>query len=97
MLSAFFRRHPNAASQRGGLTSLFVRGGEVSLQQVIVDGVTINEPGGTFDFGTLPLDQADRMSSSRTGTLYGSDAMTSVVRSGRAPATLSRPRTPLWR
>ena len=51
----------NAAGQRGGLTSLFVRGGESRYNKVIVDGVTINEPGGTFDFGTLPLDQADRM------------------------------------
>ncbi|PYX46620.1 MAG: hypothetical protein DMG79_15900, partial [Acidobacteria bacterium] len=41
----------NDAGQRGGLTSLFVRGGESRYNKVIVDGVTINEPGGTFDFG----------------------------------------------
>lgn len=71
----------NDAGQRGGLTSLFVRGGESRYNKVIVDGVTINEPGGTFDFGTLPLDQADRMEFVRgaQSTLYGSDAMTSVV------------------
>src|SRR5580765_1206020 len=71
----------NTAGQRGGLTSLFVRGGESRYNKVIVDGVTINEPGGTFDFGTLPLDQADRMEFVRgtQSTLYGSDAMTSVV------------------
>ena len=71
----------NAAGQRGGLTSLFVRGGESRYNKVIVDGVTINEPGGTFDFGTLPLDQADRMEFVRgaQSTLYGSDAMTSLV------------------
>ncbi len=71
----------NAAGQRGGLTSLFVRGGESRYNKVIVDGVTINEPGGTFDFGTLPLDQADRLEFVRgtQSTLYGSDAMTSVV------------------
>jgi hypothetical protein len=45
----------NTAGQRGGLSSLFVRGGESNYNKVIVDGVTINEPGGTFDFGTLPL------------------------------------------
>ena len=69
------------AGQRGGLTSLFVRGGESRYNKVIVDGVTINEPGGTFDFGTLPLDQADRVEFLRgaQSTLYGSDAMTSVV------------------
>ena len=71
----------NDAGQRGGLTSLFVRGGESRYNKVIVDGVTINEPGGTFDFGTLPLDQADRVEFVRgaQSTLYGSDAMTSVV------------------
>jgi outer membrane cobalamin receptor len=71
----------NNAGQRGGLTSLFVRGGDSRYNKVIVDGVTINEPGGTFDFGTLPLDQADRMEFVRgaQSTLYGSDAMTSVV------------------
>ncbi|HXJ86356.1 MAG TPA: TonB-dependent receptor [Candidatus Binatia bacterium] len=71
----------NDSGQRGGLTSLFVRGGESRYNKVIVDGVTVNEPGGTFDFGTLPLEQADRMEFVRgaQSTLYGSDAMTSVV------------------
>jgi vitamin B12 transporter len=71
----------NAAGQRGGLTSLFVRGGESRYNKVIVDGVAINEPGGTFDFATLPMGQADRMEFVRgaQSTLYGSDAMTSVV------------------
>jgi outer membrane cobalamin receptor len=71
----------NDPGQRGGLTSLFVRGGDSRYNKVIVDGVTVNEPGGTFDFGTLPLDQADRMEFVRgaQSTLYGSDAMTSVV------------------
>src|SRR3974377_396888 len=71
----------NDAGQRGGLTSLFVRGGDSRYNKVIVDGVTVNEPGGTFDFGTLPLDQADRLEFVRgaQSTLYGSDAMTSVV------------------
>jgi vitamin B12 transporter len=81
----------NDAGQRGGLTSLFVRGGESRYNKVIVDGVTINEPGGTFDFGTLALDQADRMEFVRgaQSTLYGSDAMTSLVqvwtRTGSTP------------
>lgn len=71
----------NTAGQRGGLSSLFVRGGESNYNKVIVDGVTINEPGGTFDFGTLSLSQGDRLEFLRgaQSTLYGSDAMTSVV------------------
>jgi vitamin B12 transporter len=71
----------NSAGQRGGLSSLFVRGGESNYNKVIVDGVTINEPGGTFDFSTLSLAQGDRLEFVRgaQSTLYGSDAMTSVV------------------
>jgi len=81
----------NTAGQRGGLSSLFVRGGDSTYNKVIVDGVVINEPGGTFDFGTLPLVQADRLEFVRgaQSTLYGSDALTSVVqvwtRSGSTP------------
>lgn len=69
------------SGQRGGLSSLFVRGGESRYNKVIVDGVAINEPGGTFDFGTLPMTQADRLEFVRgaQSTLYGTDAMTSVV------------------
>jgi outer membrane cobalamin receptor len=67
--------------QRGGLSSLFVQGGESRYNKVIIDGVPVDEPGGTFDFGTVPLAQADRLEFLRgaQSTLYGSDAMTSVV------------------
>jgi vitamin B12 transporter len=71
----------NTAGQRGGLSSLFVRGGNSNYNKVIVDGVSVTEPGGTIDFGTLSLAGADRMEFLRgtQSTLYGSDAMTSVV------------------
>lgn len=79
------------AGQHGGLSSLFVRGGESTYNKVIVDGVAIDNPGETFDFGTLPLSQADRLEFVRgaQSTLYGSDAMTSVTqvwtRTGSTP------------
>ncbi len=71
----------NTAGQRGGFSSLFVRGGESTYNKVIVDGVAVDNPGETFDFGTLPLTQADRVEFVRgaQSTLYGSDAMTSVL------------------
>ena len=81
----------NTAGQRGGISSLFVRGGESTYNKVIVDGVAIDNPGETFDFGTLSLAQADRVEFVRgaQSTLYGSDAMTSVVqvwtRTGNTP------------
>src|SRR6202043_916954 len=71
----------NTAGQRGGISSLFVRGGDSTYNKVIVDGVVINEPGGTFDFGTLPMAQTERLEFLRgaQSTLYGTDAMASVV------------------
>jgi len=81
----------NTNGQRGGLSSLFVGGGESRYNKVIVDGVSINEPGGTFDFGTLPLTEADRLEFMKgaQSTLYGTDAMSSVVqvwtRTGSTP------------
>lgn len=81
----------NTNGRRGGIASLFVRGGDSRYNKVIVDDVTINDPGGTFDFGVVPLTEADRMEFVRgaQSTLYGSDAMTSVVqvwtRTGSSP------------
>jgi vitamin B12 transporter len=81
----------NTSGQRGGLSSLFVRGGDSNYNKVIVDGVSVTEPGGTIDFGTLSLAEADRLEFLRgaQSTLYGSDAMTSVVqvwtRTGSTP------------
>jgi vitamin B12 transporter len=71
----------NTQGRRGGLASLFVRGGDSRYNKVIVDGVPIDEPGGTFDFGVLPLAETERLEFVRgaQSTLYGSDAMTSVV------------------
>lgn len=81
----------DTAGQRGGLASLFVRGGDSRYNKVIIDGVPVNDPGGIFDFGVVPLDETDRIEFLRgaESTLYGSDAMTSVVqmwsRTGSAP------------
>jgi vitamin B12 transporter len=81
----------NAQGQRGALSSLFVRGGDSRYNKVIVDDVPISDPGGTFDFGVVPLQEAGRLEFLRgaQSTLYGSDAMTSVVqtwtRTGSSP------------
>jgi vitamin B12 transporter len=71
----------NVAGQRGGLGSLFVEGGDSRYNKVLVDGVPVNDPGGTFNGATVPLAEADRVEFLRgaQSTLYGSDAMTSVV------------------
>src|ERR1700732_408216 len=71
----------NTSGQRGGLSSLFVRGGNSNYNKVIVDGVSVTEAGGTIDLGTLSLAETGRLEFLRgaQSTLYGSDAMSSVV------------------
>ena len=49
-----------ATGQRGSLVSLFVRGGDSTYNKMIVDGVTINEPGGYFDLSAKVSSQGDR-------------------------------------
>ena len=81
----------NTAGQRGGLSSLFVRGGNSNYNKVIVDGVSVTEAGGTIDLGTLSVAEAGRLEFLRgaQSTLYGSDAMSSVLqvwtRTGSTP------------
>jgi outer membrane cobalamin receptor len=71
----------STAGQRGGQASLFVRGGESRYNKVIIDGVPVNDPGGFFDFGVVPLQEVERLEFVRgpESVLYGPDAMTSVV------------------
>jgi outer membrane cobalamin receptor len=83
----------NASGQRGGLTAMFVRGGESRYNKLIIDGVPVNEVGGQYDFGTTSLVGADRIEFMRgaQSTLYGSDAMTSVVQVFSAEGTTRVP------
>ncbi len=79
----------------GNVTSLFVRGGESSYNKVLLDGIPLNEPGGTFNFGNLTTDFVERVEVVRgaQSALFGTDAMASVVQvvSKRAPRGASHP------
>ena len=68
-------------ARRGGVTSLFVRGGESDYTKVLIDGVPANDAGGSFDFSDLTTDNLSRVELVRgaQSSIYGSDAMTGVL------------------
>ena len=67
--------------RRGGVTSLFVRGGEPDYTKVLIDGAPVNDAGGSYDFADLTADNAARVELVRgsQSAIYGSDAMTGVL------------------
>jgi vitamin B12 transporter len=78
----------------GSVTSLFVRGGESNYNKVLLDGIPLNEPGGTFYFTNLTTTNLERIEIVRgaQSALFGSDAMSSVVQMfTKRPTTDARP------
>lgn len=69
------------SGRRGGVTSIFVRGGESDYTKVLIDGVPVNDAGGAFDYSDLTTENLDRIElvKGAQSALYGSDAMTGVV------------------
>jgi vitamin B12 transporter len=68
-------------SQRGGTTSLYIRGGESDFNKILVDGSPVNYIGGSFDFAQLSNTGVDNLEVLRgsNSVLYGSDALSGVV------------------
>ena len=65
----------------GGITSLFLDGGNSNFAKVLVDGTPMNQPGGDMDFSNLDLSNVDKIEivHGASSALFGSDAMTGVV------------------
>ena len=65
----------------GGVTSLFLRGGQSNYVKVLVDGVPVNRAGGAFDWSSLTTNNLDRIEVVRgpASVIYGSDAVSGVV------------------
>ncbi|HEY5086347.1 MAG TPA: TonB-dependent receptor plug domain-containing protein, partial [Gemmatimonadaceae bacterium] len=65
----------------GGVTSLFLRGGESRYTKVLIDGTPINEVGGSQFFENLSMDNVDRIEIlyGPASALYGADAMSGVI------------------
>ncbi len=65
----------------GGTTAVFLNGGNSNFTKVLVDGATINPPGGAVDFSSLALDNVDKVEIVRgaESAIYGTDAVTGVI------------------
>jgi outer membrane receptor protein involved in Fe transport len=81
----------NQTGRRGGVTGLFIRGGNSNYNLVMLDGMQVNQFGGDFDFASLPADGVERVEITRgpQSALYGSNAVTGVInivtRKGQGP------------
>jgi len=82
----------NQTGSTGGLTSLFLRGGNSNMTLVRIDGVTVNSFGGAFDFAHMPSEAVERIDIVRgaQSAVYGSYANTGAIdittrRPGSAP------------
>ena len=65
----------------GGTASVFLNGGNSNFTKVLVDGATINPPGGAVDFSSLTLDNIDKVEIVRgaESAIYGTDAVSGVI------------------
>ena len=67
--------------QRGGLASVFVRGGNSDANKILFDGVPIEDIGGTFDLSTIAAAGISNVEAYRgpNSVLYGSDAAAGAI------------------
>ena len=67
--------------QLGAQTSLFVRGGDSDSNKILLDGVSVGDMGGRFDFGPLSTTAIESAEIYRgpNSSLFGADAASGVV------------------
>ena len=77
--------HVSQPGGGGGVTSLFIRGGEPNFATVLIDGVKMNDPnntrGGSFDISSFNIGDVERVEIVRgpQSAIYGSDSLSGVV------------------
>lgn len=77
--------------ERGGVGSVFIRGGASSFNLVMIDGVPVNRFGGEFDFSKLTADQFERIEvlrgaqSASHGPYANSGVVNFITRHGSQP------------
>jgi outer membrane cobalamin receptor len=81
----------------GGLTGMFLDGGNPTFTKILVDGTPINEPGGRIDLSNLDLSSIDKVEvvHGASSALFGSDAMTGVVQIFTHRGTTAHPEVTL--
>jgi iron complex outermembrane receptor protein/vitamin B12 transporter len=69
------------AGARGGVASIFVRGGNSNFSKVLIDGIPANDVGGSVDLSQYSLAGIDRVEVLRdpNSVVFGSDALSGVV------------------
>ena len=79
--------------QRGGVTSVFIRGGNSDSNKVLLDGVPIEDIGGRFDLSTLATTGIASVEAYRgpNSVLWGSDAAAGVMAFDTPRGTTSFP------
>src|SRR5262249_52912120 len=66
---------------RGGVTSIFVRGGNSNFNKLLIDGIPANDIGGSVDLSQYSVAGVDRIEALRdpNSVVFGSDALSGVV------------------
>ena len=79
--------------QRGGATSLFEMGGNSNATAVLLDGVPLNDIGGSTNFAYLPANGISQAEVFRgpDSALYGADASAGVVALTTTQGTTAKP------
>lgn len=77
--------HVDEMGSRGGISSVYIRGGDPNFTLVMIDGIPINDPmnprGGSVDLSSLTPEHIERVEVVRgpMSSLYGSDAMAGAI------------------
>lgn len=81
------------SGQIGGVTSLFLRGGNSTANLVLIDGIPAEDIGGTFDYGTVSSTAIGRVEIYRepNSAMYGTDASAGVIAIDTPRGTTPRP------
>jgi vitamin B12 transporter len=66
---------------KGGITSIFIRGGNSNFNKTLIDGIPANDIGGGIDFSALTMAGVDRIEVLRdsNSVIAGTDALAGVI------------------